>query len=392
MRGLGIVINLLLIYTHGAFAADQVDRQISVIAAVGPLGEGSAAARQACNELSQRGPEILPRLLSAMDTSNIVAANWYRAAYERILEGEASRPKPSSIPVGAIENYVRTVSHQGRARRLALDFLARLEPSFGKELLPTLLDDPEFRDDAVAIALKQGDEARAHGNTAAAKRAFHTAFEHARNPSQVTRAAELLGSLGEKVSIVEHLGFVCDWYLVGPFAAPGTSGFRKSFPPENAVNLGAPSTANEVRTLRWTRHRTDDPLGTVDLVQALGPADEAVAYAYTEIESGADRDAQLRCSADDNLSVWLNGQKVFDKEMWLNGTRLDRFITPVHLKTGRNHLLVKICQSAHHRDPSVGNAWTFQLRFCSAEGAGLGLKTVPPTKMSTSPRAQEAAR
>ena len=108
----------------------------------------------------------------------------------------------------------------------------------------------------------------------------------------------------------------------------------------------------------------------------LGPVNEAVGYAFTEIDSPGSHEAQLRCSADDCLAVWLNGEKVFGREMWLNGTRFDRFITPVTLKAGRNRILVKVCQGPHHRDPAVGNAWTFQLRFCSPDGQGLTFKTV----------------
>jgi hypothetical protein len=191
----------------------------------------------------------------------------------------------------------------------------------------------------------------------------------------VSASAGKLESLGEKVSIVAHLGFVTDWSLIGPFPAPGMSGFRTPFPPETSVDLSATIAAPDKERLRWTRHQTHDSFGTVDLVQVLGPVNEAVGYAFAEVDSPRSQDAQLRCSADDCLAVWLNGEKVFGREMWLNGTRFDRFITPVRLKAGRNRVLVKVCQGPHHRDPAVGNAWTFQLRFCSPDGEGLGLKS-----------------
>jgi hypothetical protein len=106
---------------------------------------------------------------------------------------------------------------------------------------------------------------------------------------------------------------------------------------------------------------------------------EAVGYAYAEINVPKGHKAQLRCSADDCLAVWLNGEKIFGRDMWLNGTRLDRFITPIALKAGRNRILVKVCQGPHHRDPAVGNAWTFQLRLCSPDGQGLAFKTLSAT-------------
>lgn len=362
--------------------ADEVDRRIATIAAVGSQGKGSADARRACRELASLGPEVLPRLLSAMDTPNVVAANWFRAAYEQIvakeMARELARAKPT-LPVAAFQAYVRDSHRQGRARRLALDLLDRLDPSFKPALLPTLMDDPEFRDDAVAFILKQGDTFAAQKKETDAKRAYHSAFQHARDVDQVTTAARKLEALGENVSIPHHLGFVTDWSLIGPFSAPGMSGYGTPFPPETAVDLRSTLQTADKKDLRWVPHQTADPFGTVDLVKALGPVNEAVGYAYTEIDLPKSHKAQLRCSADDCLAVWLNGEKVFGRDMWLNGTRFDRFITPITLKAGRNRILVKVCQGPHHRDPAVGNAWTFQLRLCTPDGQGLAFKTLSAT-------------
>jgi hypothetical protein len=82
--------------------------------------------------------------------------------------------------------------------------------------------------------------------------------------------------------------------------------------------------------------------------------------------------------ADDNCSVWLNGRKVFAREQWLNGTRFDRFITPVTLIAGRNTLLVKVCQGPQHKDPEVSNNWSLQLRLCDEHGKGIDFKLVEP--------------
>ncbi len=414
-----IALGLSLTTAGQTAPADEVDGRIATIAAVGSQGKGSADARKACRELASLGPEILPRLLLAMDTPNVVAANWFRAAYEQIvakeMARELAREKPT-LPVAAFQAYVRDSHREGRARRLALELLDRIDPSFKPALLPTLLDDPEFRDDAVAFLLKQGDTFAAQKKEPAAKRAYLSAFQHARNVDQVTTAARKLEALGEKVSIPVHLGFVTDWSLIGTFPAPGMSGYGTPFPPETAVDLrslllctkkgtdpgtdplpkeqpksrtttGAVSVpfsvqcrsilqTAEKKELRWVPHQTADPFGTVDLVKALGPVNEAVGYAYTEIDLPKGDKAQLRCSADDCLAVWLNGEKVFGRDMWLNGTRFDRFITPIALKAGRNRILVKVCQGPHHRDPSVGNAWTFQLRLCSPDGQGLAFKTL----------------
>ena len=66
--------------------ADEVDKALTTIQAAGPGGTGSRAARQAHDSLVRQGMQILPRLLQAMDSDNIVALNWYRSAYEQIVD------------------------------------------------------------------------------------------------------------------------------------------------------------------------------------------------------------------------------------------------------------------------------------------------------------------
>jgi hypothetical protein len=368
---------LFLLAVARAARGDAVDDELVAILRAGPQGAGSAEARTACECLSARDAAVLPRLLVAMETPNPVAANWARTAYEAIVARELAAPSPR-FPLDELQTFVRERSHAGRVRRLALALCDRLDAGFGKKLIPELLDDPEFREDAVDAALTAGEQALEGGDSETACDKFEQAFEHARRSDQVVRAAGKLTALGRQVDIAAHLGLVIDWWLIGPFDAPGFSGFDRPFPPEERVDLQAEYAGQEGRTLRWVRHRAGDPLGLVDLVQALAPAKEAVGYAYAELEAPREMAAELRCGADDNLSVWLNGEKVFGRNQWLNGIRLDRFVTPVKLRQGTNRVLVKVCQGPQHKDPAVGNAWSMQLRFSDEGGSGLGLRSMLP--------------
>ena len=366
--------------------ADDVDDALAAIARVGPQGAGSAAAREARDLLIKQGPEILPRLLIAMDTKNVVAANWCRTAFEEIVGRELAKSEPQ-FPLDALRAYAADAQRQGRVRRRGLELVDRLDPEYRASLIPTLLDDPEFRGDAVDAALAAGAKAEAAGERDRAIGKYRLAFEHARSAEQTTEAAAKLKALGETADIIEHLGFVVDWYLLGPFDAPEYSGFEKTFPPEEqaavdlaAVDLTAEYEGQGGRTIRWRRRRAADSLGQLNLIDAIAPVKEAVGYAYSELNSPREIEAELRCGADDNCTVWLNGQRVFGREQWLNGTRLDRFVTPVRLRQGKNTLLVKICQGPQHKDPEVPNNWSLQLRFCDATGVGVGLTSALPAE------------
>ena len=364
--------------------ADEVDDHLAAIAQVGPNGAGSEAARKARAALSGQEIAILPRLLTAMDTPNLVAANWYRTIYEDVLARELAKPEPQ-LPLGFCAEYVRNPERQGRARRLVLALLESRQPGTTSAFLKDQLNDREFRSEAVELTLRTGDAAKAAGDTAGAKAAYQKGFHSARDAEQIRAAAGRLAGVGTQVSIVKHMGFMTEWYLLGPFDAPEYSGFAKVFPPEEKVDLNAEYKGKAGTPIRWKRFSVPDAMGQMNLIDAIDSAKEAVGYAYTEFESPRDQAVQMRCGADDNCSVWINGKKIFGRDQWLNGTRLDRFVAPAHLVAGKNVMLVKICQGPQHKDPEVPNNWSLQLRLCDAEGAGVDAKSIlPPVPIKAS--------
>src|SRR5262245_20302660 len=92
---------VVLFVTHSAMAEDDLLKSLRV---VGKEGVDSSAARVAWDKLIVRGPAVLPELLQAMNTSDTVAANWLRTAFDCIVEVEmapCSRlPRTPATPVG----------------------------------------------------------------------------------------------------------------------------------------------------------------------------------------------------------------------------------------------------------------------------------------------------
>ena len=373
-----IVIQCLV--ATSAINAD-VDDDLASIAAVRAGAQGSTAARAARDRLASMPVDGLPKLLEAMDTPNVVALNWYRTVFQQIVDRERQRESPQ-WPIEFLQRYARNPERQGRVRRLVLRLLDDIRPGFRSELLPTLLNDPEFREDAVNAVLQTGNNLKKKGDDDGAKQAFLTAFRHARNSGQISDAASRLKSVGEQVDIIRHMGFVTDWYVLGPFHAPETTGFELEFPPQESpgeVDLTATYVGKDDATIAWKRHDSSgDRFGQMNLIRAIAPVKEAVGYAIAELNSPRAQDVQLRCGADDNLSVWLNARPVLARKQWLNGTRLDRFTAPVRLKKGTNRLLVKICQGPQHKNPAVPNNWSLQLRLCDAEGGSVGVTSAFP--------------
>src|SRR5262249_38086632 len=146
-----------------------------------------------------------------------------------------------------------------------------------------------------------------------------------------------LAVLGIDISVARQLGLFRDWYLIGPFDGKGMKGFHVRYPPEDKVDLKEELDGQNGK-VRWKRYQApDNNSGThqtlVNLRDrvALGDADDAVAFAYTAFEVAAPLKAEFRGAADDNFTVYVNGEKVFAFEEYRNGVRHDRHRFPVQL-------------------------------------------------------------
>src|SRR5262249_4992474 len=152
------------------------------------------------------------------------------------------------------------------------------------KLFPGWLDDPEFRYEAVAVTLEQAKKLSKED----AKKALEVhriAFAKSRDVQQTRQAAVGLQNLGVKVSVGEHMGFLMDWYLIGPFDGMGMKGFRTEYPPEKEIDLKA-EYQGQGKKVRWIRYGVQEPPPTTGaghqaLVnlrdpKALGDADDAV--------------------------------------------------------------------------------------------------------------------
>jgi hypothetical protein len=356
-------------------ADNQAAPLLKEIQSVGPQGVGSPAARAAWDRLVALGPAALVPVLEAMDTSDTAVANWLRTAFDRIADRDFLTGG-KRIDGDAVLAFASDPKRKGRARRLALELVERLRPGTSDRLIPGWLEDPEFRYEAVAVALKEAEGLAKEGDKAKVTTAYQKALAAARDVQQVRDAAAGLAKVGLKVNVAEHLGFLTDWYLIGPFDAMGMKGFKSVYPPEEKVDLQGEFAGKEGK-VRWKRYsqREPPPSGHVALInvhEILGAAEDAVGYAYTEFTVPEAREVEFRGAADDNLSVWINGKREFGFEEYRNGVRLDRHRFRVRLHSGRNSVLVKVVQAPTETTNPTPN-WEFMLRVVDDTGKGIAM-------------------
>lgn len=351
----------------GTAAAVEVQPLLAKLRAVEPNGAGHREATKAWAELVQADAAQLPEILAGLDSAGPLAANWIRTAVDAIAERQCKR---GQLPAGDLERFVRDTRHAPRARRLAYEWLLRVDPAAEQRLVPEMLNDPstELRRDAVARLIEKADAAATAGNRAEAVSLYKNAFAASRDLGQVDLLAKQLNKHGEKADVARHLGLVMQWKLIGPFDNADEKGFDIAYPPEKEAKFDAayPGLGGEVR---WVDFTSQDEQGKIDFNKALGEKKSVVGYAAAEFQSSRQQPAELRLSSECAVRVWLNGKDVGQFKLYHGGSQPDQYVCPVVLQPGRNLILVKVCQNNMPQD--WAKPWDLRLRVCDATGGAV---------------------
>ena len=260
-----------LVFCPCAYAgAAEAGSLIARIKNVKTEGTGNKEAAQAWKELVRLGPGVLPEILKGLNDADPIASNWLRSAVDAIAE--RTQAEGNKLPAEKLENFVLQTQNTGSARRLAYEWLSRIDPAAPDRLLPKMLNDPgaELRRDAVARAYQSAKQLLEKGDKAGATAALRALFSAARDRDQVDQIAKDLKGLDVQVDVTAHFGFISQWLLIGPFDNTKGIGFDKVYPPEQKVNLAGIHEGKNAKELRWALYRTADPYGMVDLNKAIG--------------------------------------------------------------------------------------------------------------------------
>lgn len=338
---------------------------LAAVRAVDGHGRGHQAAQQAWPCLAQADISRLPEILAAMDDSGPIATNWLRAAVDTVAERALKGGQTFSLD--SLEEFLCDRSHGPRPRRLAFEWILRIKPDRREFLLRDMLDDPslELRYDAVAALMAQ---ARPAEDPPKAIAIYRNALDAARDIGQINACADALKQLGQPVDLVEHLGLITTWHLIGPFDNSNESGFDVAYPPEQGIDLAA-KYHGKLGEVAWQHKRSDHPNGLVDINQCFGDYQGSIVYATADFYVADPQSAQIRLASYNATKVWLNGKQIDANEVYHTAMFLDQYISQVQLRPGRNVILLKVCQNEQTED--WARNWNFQLRVTDLLGKAI---------------------
>ena len=315
-----------LLTRKGALTAD---RQPRVIAALGRFKD-VAAVKPLLGSLKSPAPSVRAAAVDAL-----------------VAIARAHREKARAEVTGAIRGLMTDPDVEVRHRAIAA--AAALED---REAIPGLLtaaETPESRFEAALALAAMPDlcalqiylRGLAEKNTDL-RRASATAIANLRDQAapvldQLAKRHELSPALlPELRTIYAGLKPITEWRVAGPFpiASPPALDANQPIDPKASFEGAAG------RHVTWRPVQVVDPKGQVDLGRTYSHDDDLAAYGYAEIPSAADRPAQMAVGSDDTLTVWINGEQVYDFSD-RRGFEHEHARFDVKLKKGTNRVLIR---------------------------------------------------
>jgi hypothetical protein len=149
-----------------------------------------------------------------------------------------------------------------------------------------------------------------------------------------------------------------EWNVVGPFPNPRllateiSPAVDSAYAPEENPSLTTTYLTEKGKRISWRRVMAS-PDGQVRLNPHFMPNDWVAAYAQAFLFAPEDRSATLMLGADDAHVMWVNGERVSERQ-GRNISRADDLAVDVALRAGWNRVLLKVAD--------LDGGWAFQVR------------------------------
>ena len=359
---------LIFVLAAGQCSAASFDDNIKSILAIAAEGQGHPAAIAAVKELSQGPAATLVPLLKAFDRANPLAVNWLRGVVDAVADRQLKAT--GKLPAEALEAFVKDTDRSAEARRLAYEWLIKVDQAASDRLIPGMLHDasPEFRRDAVERLIAGATTAKESKDAAKAESLYRQALEGAVDEDQVKAIVGPLREMGHKIDLQKHFGFLTEWHLAGPFDNTAFKGFDTVYPPEKGVDLAA-KYEGKMGDVTWEKYSTADEYGVFNIAKQTSPYKGAVMYATTTFTTDKAQSVEFRLGTPNAWKLWINGELMFGRDEYHRGTQLDQYRVKAKLRPGKNTILMKICQN--EQTDEWAQDYKYQIRVCDSTGAAI---------------------
>lgn len=250
------------------------------------------------------------------------------------------------------------------SQNLALRSIADIADLESLPLVLPLVDQDRTRQAAAVALLPIAAQVEAGGDKQQAIELFQKVVKSTSDEGLMVEAAKHLNGLGVEIDLAASAGYITHWWVVGPLPRRDRWLKGDAFAVDQPVDLSAPVKVGN-QEFPWQPWQIVTPTGQLNLVTVYGPHDDCAAYAYAEVTSPKAQEVVFSMGSDDQMMVWLNGQKVHE---YLDdrGYAPDSDQATVTLQAGVNRILMKVING--------GADWGGGLRILDSLGSPIQLE------------------
>lgn len=169
------------------------------------------------------------------------------------------------------------------------------------------------------------------------------------------------GKISKARKLIDKLGIVRNFKMIGPFDNISGSGYKKVYLPEIEIDFEKKYTGKNGAKIGWFNFSNTKTNGWV-FTEYNYVSYNTTLYYYSNIHSDKDQSVNLSFGASGSFKVFINDNLVLADSVFRN-TGTDMFIQKVHLFKGSNKLLIKLCHE--------NRASNFLVRFMDDNGMGV---------------------
>ncbi len=365
---LTVLILIGLLIPEESAHADQIDDAIQILLKVKANGEGNSEAGKALKLFQNADQLAITKVLKAFNQSNDYSANYLLAAFETVADNMLK--KSGKLPQKMLEHFILETGNMPRARRVAYEWLLKVDPGAETRMIPNMLKDPspEFRRDSIELLIKQGKKELTQDKKEKAIATFQKSLTGAVDEDQISKISKQLKKLGIETNLQKHFGILASWKIIGPFENREGVGYQAVYAPEKEIDLSKTYDGKEMQ-VKWQTISTEDDHGILNIAKDIGKYKGAVMYAVYEFKSSQSQDVIIKFGTPNAWKIRVNDELISSLEEYHRGTSFDQHKIPAKFKAGTNRILVKICQNEQKQD--WAQQFQFQIRVCDQTGTAV---------------------
>jgi len=154
-----------------------------------------------------------------------------------------------------------------------------------------------------------------------------------------------LSSAPEKSQKIRaDLGFINDFYMIGPFKNENREGMQIIYPPEIEITLNRKYIQSVYHPVKWKHIQTEQPDG-INLTDYFTPDENGVVYLLSYIHATNSQRVEMIYGSDDGIKIWLNDQLIINEDIYRQAY-IEQNRRSILLKKGINKILIKSSQES----------------------------------------------